>query len=308
MRQGEPVGSPPMAKVPQLIHEGRAELAEGPVWHGDALWWVDINAGTLNRLDPSAGINTSRGTGGYLGAAVPSADGRWLLARQHDLSLLDWETGRFTPVASPAEGMSARLRFNDGKCDAAGRFWVGTKSLDQEEGAASLYALQPTTGIRRVLQGLSLSNGLAWSPDGGWFYHIDTPTRRVRRFTFDLSAGALGPGETLLQLGDQDGWPDGMTCDAEGHLWVALWSGRAVLRVDGLTGRVLERCELPVSNVSSCTFGGPDLRTLFITTAWEGMSETQRQAEPLAGGVFALRTDVPGQPVHLFRPTPGTPG
>jgi sugar lactone lactonase YvrE len=283
-----------------MIYAGRAELAEGPVWFGGALWWVDIAAGTLNRLDPATGINCSRGSGGYLGAAVPCTDGRWLLARQHDCSLLDWENGRFTPLAAPLDGVRERHRFNDGKCDARGRFWIGTAHLDQKPNEASLFVVEPEGRVRRVVSPLSLSNGLGWSPDNKTFYHIDTPTRRVEQYAFDVATGTLANRSTLLTFADGDGWPDGMTVDGEGHLWIALWSGSAVVRVNGRTGHIMERHSLPVSNVSSCTFGGTDLRTLFITTAWEGFTPAQRHAEPLAGCIFALRTSTQGLPVVPF--------
>jgi sugar lactone lactonase YvrE len=289
-----------MQSQPRVVYQGRAELAEGPVWHDGALWWVDIACGTLNRLDPATGLNTSRGTGGYLGAACPTADGRWLLARQHDCALMDWQSGRFTPLASPRDGVAARHRFNDGKCDPAGRFWVGTMSLDRKPDEASLFCIEHDGAVRRVLRGLSLSNGLAWSPDGRAFYHADTPTRRVQKFDFDVASGVLSNPRLLIQFGEADGWPDGMTSDAEGHLWIGLWGGRCVVRVHGETGGVMERHELPVSNVSSCTFGEADLRTLFITTAWEGFDEAQRQKEPLAGSIFALRTHTQGVATHCF--------
>lgn len=289
-----------MASLPQVIYAGRAELAEGPVWHANALWWVDIVAGTLNRLDPASGFTLSRATGGFLGAAVPSADGRWMLVRQHECTLFDWETGRFTPFVAP-QGLSPRHRFNDAKCDPAGRLWAGTLSLDQMPGEASLFMIEPEGKVRQALTPLSLSNGLAWSPKGDRFYHVDTPTREVSCFDFDLATGALSHRKVLIRFKESDGFPDGLTCDAEGNLWIALWSGGAVAKVDGRTGAVLGRHVLPVSQVSSCTFGGDDLRTLFVTSAWEGFSFAQREGQPLAGSIFALQTDTQGQPVVPFR-------
>lgn len=292
-----------MAATPQLVYAARAELAEGPVWHEGALWWVDIVVGTLNRLDPETRSVSSRATGSFLGAAVPCADGRWLLARQHECTLFDWETGRFTPLAGPGEGIRPRHRFNDGKCDPVGRFWAGTMSLDHAHEEASLFVVEAPGQIRRMMDRVSLSNGMGWSPDGKFYYHIDTPRHRVSRFAFDLATGALGARKTLIEFKDSEGFPDGMTVDAAGHLWIALWSGASVVRVHGQTGEVMERHSLPVSQVSSCTFGGPDLCTLYITSAWEGMTLNQRIAEPLAGSLFALRTETPGLPVTLFRNT-----
>lgn len=290
-----------MASIPQVIHAGRAELAEGPVWYDGALWWVNIVAGTLNRFDPTTGMNTSRATGGFLGAAVPCTDGRWLLARQHECTLLDWKTGGFSALAATPAGMSPRHRFNDGKCDPSGRFWVGSLSLDGASGEGALFVTDPRGQLRQALGGISLSNGLGWSPRGDRFYHIDTPTRRLSCFEYDHQEGVIRGQKTLMQINEADGFPDGMTVDAAGNLWVALWSGHCVVRIDGQTGAILEKHPLPVAQVSSCTFGGDDLRTLFITTAWEGFSFAQREAQPLAGSLFALRTDTPGLPVVPFK-------
>jgi sugar lactone lactonase YvrE len=291
-----------MSNELRVVYAGRAELAEGPVWQQGALWWVDIAVGTFNRLDLLSGWNSSRATGNYLGCAIPCIDGRWLLGRQQDCSFLNWETGETAHFVTEIDGLEERHRFNDGKCDPAGRFWVGSMCLDRRECEASLFCIDGSGEVRRVLRDVSLSNGMAWSPDAKYFYHIDTPTRRVERYSFDVDRGVLSEQCTLRVFDASEGWPDGMTCDAEGRLWVAMWGGGQVLRLDAQTGKTIARHKLPVSNVSSCTFGDDDLRTLYITTAWEGFTEAQRQAEPLAGSIFAVRTDVPGLPANLFRP------
>lgn len=292
-----------MSKKPEVVYAGRAELAEGPTWHDGALWWVDIVAGTLNRLDPQTGINTARGTGSFLGAATPTTDGRWLLARQNDCALLDWSTGQITSFTKLDErhGLTHRHRFNDGKCDARGRFWVGTMHLDRRDDLSAFYIIEPMGSVRKVLERVSLSNGLAWSPRGEWLYHIDTPTRQVSRFAYDGESGKLSERKTLITFAESDGFPDGMTIDSAGCLWIALWSGHAVVRVDGESGQIIERILVPAPQVSSCAFGGPGLRTLYITTAWEGLSFADREAHPLAGCIFSLETDTAGLPVMPFR-------
>jgi sugar lactone lactonase YvrE len=285
-----------------LVYAGRAELAEGPVWHDGALWWVDIVAGTLNRLNPATGHNTSRATGEFLGCAAPATDGRWMIGRQRECALLDFRTGAIEPLPISLPGMHPRNRLNDGKCDPAGRFWVGSMNLDRKNGFASLYAItHRAASATQVRSGLSLANGLAWTPRGDTFFHIDTPTRRIERFDYDIATGLLSSERVLFEFAEADGWPDGMTCDSAGNLWVGLWAGKHVVYVDGQTGELLEKIPIPASNVSSCTLGGEDLRTLFVTTAWEGFDFAQRQAEPHAGNIFSMLVETPGIPVSLYR-------
>jgi len=288
-------------KSVQVAFAGRAELAEGPTWYKDALWWVNIVEGTLNRWDPRTGLNTSRATAGFLGAAAPASDGRWLLARKHDCVLLDWETGAFTPFASTPHGLQTEHRFNDGKVGPAGNFWVGTLSLKKRPHEAALYVLDGAGDFQRVRTGLTLANGLAWSPDSRRFYHVDTPTKRVQAFDFSPGDSRLANESTLIHFLDTEGFPDGLTCDAEGNLWIALWGAGEVVRIEGQTGKVIERHKLPVTQVSSCTFGGPGLSTLFITTAWENFTLDQRQAQPLAGSIFSLETNTRGQATRVFQ-------
>ncbi|MBC7365605.1 MAG: SMP-30/gluconolactonase/LRE family protein [Undibacterium sp.] len=286
-----------------LLHPG-AILAEGPVWYEGALWWVDIGAGTFNRLDPATGQNTARASGENTAAAIPCTDGRWLLAQQHSLSFYDWTTGDRTSLPStqlPALG--SRHRFNDGKADPAGRLWLGSLSLDSAPAACALFTVEPRSlpPLRTALTGVSLSNGLGWSPDGHTFYYIDTPTRRVDRFDFDPVSGALSQRRPFHTFAAADGWPDGLTVDARGDLWVALWGGGKVVCLDTATGSPRAEILLPVSQITSCAFGGPDLATLYITTAAQGLTPAQIAAEPLAGALFTARPGVTGRPPDLFQ-------
>ena len=286
-----------------LLHPG-AILAEGPVWREGALWWVDIGAGTFNRLDPATGQNNARATGAYTAAAIPCSDGRWLLAQQQALSLYDWTTGTRTPLPStqlPALG--SRHRFNDGKADPAGRLWLGSLSLDSAPNECALFTVEPRSlpPVRTALTGVSLSNGLGWSPDGRSFYYSDTPTLRVDQFAFDPVTGALSHRRPLHTFAKDAGWPDGLTIDARGDVWVALWSGGKVVCLDAATGSPRAEILLPVSQITSCTFGGPDLATLYITTAAQGLTPAQLATEPLAGALFTARPGVTGILPDLLR-------
>jgi sugar lactone lactonase YvrE len=187
---------------------------------------------------------------------------------------------------------------NDGKCDSTGRFWAGTMALDVRPGAGSLYRLGPKRDVERMVTGVTISNGLGWSLDDRLMYYIDTPHRRVDVFDFDSPAGAIANRRPFVTI-EGPGWPDGMAVDAEGGLWIAIWGGGKVLHYlsDGtLAGGV----EVPVSQVSSCGFGGPELRDLYITTAWQNLSPERRAAEPLAGGLFRHRPGVAGQPTQVY--------
>lgn len=278
-----------------------AELGEGPVWHDSALWWVDIHSGMLHCLNPSTGETKSRQTNDSLGAACPCADGRWLLAQRSGFSLLNWESGQIDPFASI--DLPADQRLNDGKCDPAGRFWVGSMSEPPQRKNAHLFALNPDGRVTEVLDGISLSNGLAWSSNGGTMFHADSLEQTVTAYDFVCTEGTLGKGRALVRFPESMGCPDGLTIDKENHLWIAMWGGSSVVRIHGETGEILEKIELPVSQPSSCCFGAPLLDQLFVTSAWSGMSDLQRQRDSLAGSIFRISTSTSGFPAVPFKIT-----
>lgn len=274
----------------------RATLGEGPVWDAERgeLIWVDIDRGLVHRHTPASGATSSVHVGQSVGCAVPRAGGGLMLALRDGFAVLP--RGGSTPeFLVPVEAERPRTRMNDGACDPWGRFWAGTMSLDGDTRTAALYRLDPDLSVRRVLACVSISNGIGWSPDGGTMYHVDTPRRRVDVFAFDPLRGALGARRAVIEVAPEDGRPDGLAVDAEGCLWVALWGGAAVQRYDP-SGERAERVELPVSQVTSCCFGGDDLETLYVTSAARGAAG----AEPLAGSVFACRPGVRGLPATPF--------
>ncbi len=283
----------------ELIYDAKAELAEGPVWHDGGLWWVNINVGTLNRLDVRTGLNTSRATDDFLGVAVPDEQGGWLIARRNEVSRLDWQSGKITPLAKLANPDS-RLRFNDGKCDPRGRFFAGTMHRDCAPELAAFYRLADGK-LEALFGGVTVSNGLDWSPDGTRMYYTDTLTGRVDVFDYDLATGTPSGRRPLVKLSSEQGWPDGLCCDTNGNIWLALWDGGAVECFDGRTGKSLERIPIPARRVSSCCFGGEKFDQLFITTAWEDYDKAAREAEPLAGGIFAVKPGVRGQSPTLAK-------
>lgn len=281
----------------ELLVAAGAQLAEGPIWdpRSGRLAWVDIPARRMVLTDVGTGASEVIPVPLDVGAVAPRADGGFVAALQDGFWVVgDGPPRRITAIAEARPG----LRFNDGKCDPAGRFWAGTMAYDQAPGAAALYRLDPNGRVSRMLDGVTVSNGLAWSSDGETMYYADTPTQRIDAFTFVPGTGGIGDRRPVIQISPELGAPDGLTIDAEGGLWVALWGGGAVHRyLDGRLDRVIR---LPVSQPTSCTFGGVDLDELFVTSAWDGLTAPERRAQPLAGAIFRVRPGVRGFPAAVF--------
>ena len=281
----------------EVVTAAGAELGEGPVWDARSgrLAWVDITANRLHLTDTATGATDTIELPLAVGAVAPRAAGGFVAALQDGF----WVVGegpalRITALPEARPG----LRFNDGKCDPAGRFWAGTMAYDQGPGAGALYRLDHDGSATLVLDGVTVSNGLAWSRDGGTLYYIDTPTQRVDAFSYSPLTGAIGDRRPEIRIPPEAGAPDGMTIDEEGGLWIALWGGGAVHRyVDGRLDRVIH---VPVSQPTSCSFGGPGLDELYVTSAWEGLSSRERRAQPLAGALFRVRPGVRGMPPAVF--------
>ncbi|MDB6016319.1 MAG: putative Membrane Associated Protein [Pedosphaera sp.] len=284
--------------TPELIFDGRHDLAESPVWRDGHLWWVNITAGELHRLDPATGFHHQQNIGGNTGCVVPCEDGRWLVARDRELLWLDWKSGG-TTLFCAVESNQPHNRFNDGQCDPQGRLWVGTMNKDAVGALGALYVIEAGRAPRCVLGHIAISNGMAWSADERVFYFTDTATNRVDVFEFDSATGAISNCRALVTFTPEE-FPDGMTLDADGNLWVALWGAWSVVCLDGWTGRELQRIRMPVSQPSSCAFGGSQLDELFITTARTGLSAAALEHEPQAGGIFRVRPGMSGCPARSF--------
>ena len=262
------------------------------------LLWVDIHAGLVHTLDVESGESEALDAGQTVGAVAVRESGGLVLAVRDSFALLD--RGEAEPrVIAALELDEPRTRMNDGKCDPAGRFWAGTMDEEEQEPLGALYRLDPDGSVRRMLPGLVISNGLGWSPDRSTMYHVDSPTRRADAFDFDLASGAIANRRPVVELEPGAALPDGMTVDGDGFLWVALWGGSAVRRYSP-GGRLDAVVEIPASQVTSCTFGGPDLDELFVTTARRGLGQGELASEPAAGGIFRARPGVTGQPAHRF--------
>jgi hypothetical protein len=275
----------PIIGEPIPLDSPNALLGEGPVWHRNALWWVDIEQGTLTRHKPgeeACKVATFQDT---LGFVLPRSNGGWIAGIGNQVAWLDEAAVIQRSLPLP---VSPLIRCNEAKVDPTGRLWVGTMARDAiTTGQGALHRLDPDGTIHVMLSNLGISNGLAWSLDASRFYFIDSHRPEISVFPYDRRGHTLGKRSTLVEI--QDGIPDGMTIDSAGHLWVALWGGYAVIRIDGSSGRVLGQIRLPVPHVTSCVFGGDDGATLFITTASTALNQEERIRHPDAGRVFYVR-------------------
>lgn len=276
---------PPMKAA--LIFDARASLGEAALWHEDRLLWVDIDAGTVNAFDPACGANETWTLGQMVGTVVPRACGGFIVGAHRGVGVFDPLTAQFKILVDPAGGR-LEMRCNDGKCDPRGRLFVGTIGVHKPRPPGALYRVDSELRATCVIEGTGTANGLAWSPDRRTMYFIDTPTREVSAFDYDEVSGDITGRRVALRFGDDErGRPDGMTIDAHGHLWVALYEGGAVVCCDPESGRILERVEVPASRTTSCAFGGSDLGDLFITSG-------RVPTEPQSGGIFVVRPGVHG--------------
>lgn len=282
----------------------RATQVTDPItFHGEGPYW-DPTAGRLLLVDMLAGAVVALGDGGateryeYGGIAAVirrRSAGGFVLAVERGFQLLD---DGLQPVGEPIRVFDdPAIRMNEGGCDPQGRLHVGTMAYDTTPGAGTLWRLDADRSVHATLTGVTISNGLQWSADGATAFYNDTPTRRVSRYAFDAETGTFGERTTVVDLEEGVGAPDGMAIDADGGLWIALWGGGAVRRYDQ-DGTLTEVVELPCTNVTACTFGGDDLRTLYITTSRDGRPEGE--VEPEAGSVFAVEPGVRGVQPHPY--------
>ena len=281
---------------PDVAVELRIELGEGAFWDAArrSLVWVDILGGAVHELHGRE--HRVHDVGTHVGVAVPRAAGGWMLAVRDGFAAFDPDARRLD-VLRRIEVPGTRM--NDGNVDARGRFFTGSMLYSEADGGGRLYRLDPDLTVSVVLDPVSVSNGVDWSPDGRTVYYVDSNTRTIARFDFDLDSGGWSNGTTFARLGKDDGFPDGLTVDVEGGVWLAVWDGAQVRRYTP-QGRVERIIELPAPRVTSCGFGGPELTTLYITTARVGLTADKLERFPLSGSVFAIEVGVAGRPRNAF--------
>ncbi len=286
----------------ELVLDARAGTGENPVWNEkeQRLYWIDIEEPALHRLDPATGADESFETPARIGSFALCESGAILVALRSGLARIRTESGAFEPLCAPPYNPLSH-RFNDGKCDARGRFWVGTM---QEKlrgfGDAQTPAAKPVSvytcrsGLQERNACAVIANGIAWSPDSRTMYFTDTHAGTIWAFGYDLETTSLSSRRVFAQFDVEKGSPDGAAVDAEGFYWCALYGGSRVLRL-APDGQIVRQIELPVSQPTMCAFGDADYETLYITSAAHGLKN-----EPLAGGVFRCRPGARGRPASLF--------
>ena len=277
-----------------------AHLAEGPVWsvREKRLYWVDILAPSINRFDPATGANEEVVLPRLVSAVVGRSDGGLMALTQAGLEGFDFASGTLTPLVDPEAEISDN-RFNDGKCDRQGRLWAGTMRLDASRTSGSLYAIKPDLSWERHESGLTVANGLDWSPDGRTFYFADSAPGRIYAYDFDETAGKLKRRRIFAEIDAASGRPDGLAVDAEGFVWCAIWDGWCLHRY-APDGSLVREVKLPIPRPTSIAFGGDDLKTLFITSARVRLPSRILAEAPFSGGLFTLPVDVPGLPAAEF--------
>lgn len=288
------------------VLDAGARLGESPVWslRDSVLHWVDIKSPSLNRFDPVSGINTAVVMPENIGFVALAEDGGFVAGFRSGLWRLDDRGSRSTQLAVNPEDQQTS-RFNDGRTDRRGRIFAGTIDEPKAGARAHLYRYDER-GLTAMVAGLLTSNGLAFSPDGRWMYHSDTPTFTVYRYEYDAQRGELGERSVFVRLTPTDsdrGRPDGAAVDAEGCYWTALYEGGRVQRYSR-AGALLAEYPVPARCPTMVAFGDSDLRTLYVTSARDGRPEQELQALPFSGGVFAMRVDVPGLPEAPCRVQP----
>ena len=277
-----------------------SQWGEGPIWWGNSLFYVDIAGNKLLRLKPDTSEETIWDIGERIGTIVPSENEEEVIyAGDTGYVRFNLKTGSKTALADPEASMRGKNRFNDGKCDPAGRFWAGTISMVKDAGSANLYCLDTDGSLSLKISGVTNSNGICWSADATKMFYIDTPTQNVRAYDYDLESGAISKARVVVDTASHGykSSPDGMTIDADGMLWVAFCHGACVVRFDPQTNKELQRVDLPCTETTACAFGGENLDRLFVTT---GIKADLK--EPDAGKVFVIDgLGIRGVPAFAFR-------
>lgn len=291
-----------------VVHDTPMLVGECPLWHGpeETLYWVDIGGFTVHARHAVSGVHRARRMASEPAALALHAHGGLVVATRSGVVRLDTGSGAVTPIAD-APYDTATTRFNDGRVDAAGRFWIGTIYEPRDQQAAQMFVLDKGRIRLAWSGGMMNSNGLGFSPDGRGMYHADTAAHRINRYRFDPDRGVADQPEVFQQFASDKGSPtyggrpDGAAVDSEGAYWIAMFEGGRVLRFSA-DGELLREVTLPLRCPTMVAFGGDDLRTLYITSASHGRSAAELAAHPLSGKVLSMRVDVPGRPEPIYQP------
>lgn len=283
----------------ELLYKTELILGEGSHWHAEwkKFLYVDIEGRKVGCIDPVIKIAEERNVDKKIGTVVPAANGNLIVALQGSIEELNFETGERKKLAD-LEIDKIGNRCNDGKCDAAGRLWFGTMHVEARLNEGALYCYDGS--LQKKLDGISVSNGICWSKDNSIMYYIDSYDYDIKAYDFELRTGNISNERIAVKISEHNYTPDGMCIDEQGMLWVAMWGGGCVHRYDPFDGTLIGKVTVDAPNVTSCAFGGENMRQLFITTARAGLSEEDLQQYPLSGSLFIIDTGIKGAVMNSF--------
>ncbi len=290
-------------KKATLAYKTEALLGEGAFWNHQSqeFYWIDIEGKKFHIYNPEKNQNISFDLPSRIGTVVPTTDNNKVLVALEDgiytFDMLTKNLGMFSAIESDI----ATNRFNDGKCDPAGRLWAGTMRMDETSAKAKLYSIETNGSFKERLDSITISNGIVWTKDKKTMYYIDTPTLKIRAFDYEEETGNIDNERVAVHIDESLGYPDGMAIDENDKLWVGMWNGNAVIQFDPLSGESMRTIEVPAHNVTSCAFGGENLSTLYITTARVDMSKEELETYPNAGSIFKINLDVKGVKSPFFK-------
>lgn len=284
-----------------LEYEYQALLGEGAYWNDltQTFWWIDIEGRKFCIYNPLTHTNALFPLSTRPGTAVPSSTGNAIIATEDGVIDFNLEAKEYTLI-NPLEVENKENRLNDGKCDPAGRLWVGSMNYNTTDDTGSLYRLDSGVSTK-ILSNITISNGIVWSKDGSIMYYIDTPTAKIMAYNFDVESGEISHPRVAVEVPETLGYPDGMAIDENDHLWVGMWNGNAVINFDPISGDIIQSIKVPAHNVTACAFGGSDMKTLYITTARVDMSEEELKALPLSGSIFSCVPGVKGVKGNVYQ-------
>ncbi|MFZ1756742.1 MAG: SMP-30/gluconolactonase/LRE family protein [Caldilineaceae bacterium] len=290
-----------MSREVEVLVDIRAQVGEGSLWDEQAqvLYWVDILSNALYVYDPAMGENRGYDIGQHVGTVVLRQSGGVMLALANGFAAYDLESGELTLLNDPEADLPGN-RFNDGKCDPAGRFWAGSMAYENQRDQGGLYRMDTDFSVHRVLGDIGISNGIVWSADKRTMYYIDSLAYSVRAFDYDNATGDISNERVVVSVPQAMSVPDGMAIDAAGNLWVAHFGASRVRCWNPHNGQLIDEIVLPCKQITSCAFGGEKLDTLFITSAATGLDAAALAEQPLAGSLFSVKPGVTGVLSYRF--------
>lgn len=288
-------------KTATLEYKVNSKLGEGALWNykTQEFYWVDIEGKTLNIYNPKTKTNKVIKTPSRVGTVVPYTKEQAVVALEDGIYKINLDNGDLKQISN-VESDITENRFNDGKCDPKGNLWVGSMHLKESLPNANLYKVEPNGVTTKMVDSVTISNGIVWSKDTKKMYYIDTPSKSIKSYDYDIETSTISNEKIAVNIPESLGYPDGMTIDENDTLWVGLWNGNAVAQFDPKTGKLISKIEVPAHNVTACAFGGENLDILYITTSTNDMTDEERKKYPLAGSIFKYKPGVKGVPAFFF--------